>query len=145
MGTDPRDDFSIFDDHAHMFFNLKDPFELIRDQVEETLRAQVEGTQVASIRAHGEPKWLTLGRKVPDQPDKVAVGHFALCFLCSIAVESPGHAESLEAAVTLAFRDIDRPGEERMRLWMDLFADAEAAHRDETLEERFLAFRHGQD
>lgn len=141
MPADPRDDFGIFADSEHMFFNLSDPFSLIREQVENSLRAQVKETEVTAIRTIGEPKWLTIGRKVEDDPNKVIVGHFAVCFRSMIDVKSPDHEETLDATLTLLFRDIDQEGEESMRYSMDLFADAEKAYEDDVFKTRFLEFR----
>lgn len=145
MPADPRDDFSIFADSEHMFFNLKDPFALIREQVEGALRRQIADTQVLGIRCFDEPKWLTLGRKIEDDDSKVVVGHFAVCFRCHVKVLAGGGEEQLDAAITLLFRDIDRPGAERMALSMDLFADATRAFDDAVFRERFIEFRHAGD
>lgn len=124
-----------------MFFNLTDPFAFVREQVQTALRAQVPDTSVDAIRCHDAPKWLTIGRKLDDEPDKVVVGHFGVCFRCDIDVKTPDHAETLPATLTLLFRDIDQPGKEDMRYSMDLFADAATAYEDDVFKTRFLEFR----
>lgn len=145
MPADPRDDFSIFGDSEHMFFNLKDPFAMIREEVEAALRRQVADTQVLAFRCFDEPKWLTLARKIEGDDSKVTVGHFAVCFRSYVTVLASHGEEQLDATITLLFRDIDRPGEERMSLSMDLFADALRAFDDEVLQRRFMEFRYADD
>lgn len=141
MTADPRDDFSIFAESAHMFFGLEDPYRLVREEIADALTRQVPNTTVDAIVCYGEPKWLTLGRKQDDDPQHLIVGHYAVCFRCQVEVTTPRRPENLEATVTLLFCDIDKPGEERMRLSMDIHRDADDAYRDDVFERRFLEFR----
>ncbi|MFV8750252.1 hypothetical protein ACNOYE_06850 [Nannocystaceae bacterium ST9] len=141
MAADPRDDFSVFADVEHMFFGLTDPFALIRDEITESLTRQVASTRVESIRCAGEPKFLTLGRRRDDEPDTLIVTYFACCFRCSIEVATAADRERLDATVTLCFGEVDRPGHERMRSFLDVHADAERAFEDAEFQLRFLGFR----
>lgn len=141
MSADPRDDFSSFAGVEHMLFGLDDPFVLIRAEIEAGLTRQVPSTRVESIRCTGEPKFLTIGRRREDDPGKVIVTHFASCFRCTIDVASDTRAESLVATVTLCFGEVDQPGAERMRSFIDVHDDAESAFDDAAFQQRFLEFR----
>lgn len=143
MPADPRDDFGIFEDHEHMFFGIGDPFAMIREETTNILQQQVPGTEIESIQCHGEPNWLTLGRKIPDDPQHIVLGHFAFCFRCKLSVAAPGGAEVLDATMTFMFGDMDKPGEQKMRVDMALHADAAAAITPDAFQQRFLEFREG--
>jgi hypothetical protein len=143
MISDPRDDFGVFTGNEHMFYGLADPFALVRAEVERSLRAQMADTVVDSITAHGEPKFLTLGRKVGDG-SKMVVTWFGTCFAARIAVsyDTGRKHERLAATFTLLIGRIDEPGKERARTFLDVHADAERGFTDETFQARLMAFRH---
>lgn len=144
--SDPRDDFGCFAGSEHMFFGIREPFGLIREQVENMFRSQVASSRIHSIRAEGEPKFLTIGRRSEPDDGMVVVSHFAMCFRCSVDVESDEHREpALRCTMMMAFGDVDKRGEARMRAWMDLHADADAAFDDEVFRQRFLEFRYALD
>jgi hypothetical protein len=143
MPADPRDDFSPFDDSTHMFFGLTDPFAYIRRRIESVLAQQVPGTRVHSIRCHGEPNFLTIGRKLEEDPENVVVTYWATCFRCEIAVESPDQKAELPSTITLCAGQIDEPGQERTQLFLDLFDDADKAFEEAFFKERFVEFRYG--
>ena len=124
-----------------MFFGLDEPYAMIRAQIEETLRAQVAGTEVAAIRGLGEPLWVSLGRKLEAEPDKVQIGHFAFCFRCALDLGTPRGRERLQACVTFMFRDIDIEGGAQSRYFLDLGEDADKAFDKDILTHRFLEFR----
>jgi len=134
------DDFRIFEGSEHMFHGLDDPYGYVRKEIEKGLSAQVPGTTVPSLRAHGEPKWLTIGKRLDGEPEKIAVTGYAVCFHLTIEAATPQRTHTLEATFTLAFAVFD--AEARVRPWIDLHDDADAAYEDETIKTRFLAFRH---
>lgn len=139
--ADPRDDFSPFRESAHMFFGMQDPFGFVRRSLEDALKEQVPSTRILAIRCHGEPKFLTLGQRLEDDAGKIVVTQWATCFQCRIDVETDDHAEELPTTVTLCAGDLDEPGAERTRLFVDVFEDADAAFEEEAFKERFLEFR----
>ncbi|NJK32960.1 MAG: hypothetical protein HC927_11430 [Deltaproteobacteria bacterium] len=141
---DPRDDFSPFAGNEHMFFNLDDPFAFIREQLEQVLQQQVPSTRIEAIRCHDEPKFLTLGRKLADEPGQMIVTHYASCFQCRITVHTDDHDEVLPATVTLCVGDIDEPGAERSQLFLHIYHDAKPAYEDDEFRTRFLEFRHAE-
>ncbi|HEY0993444.1 MAG TPA: hypothetical protein VGD80_40605 [Kofleriaceae bacterium] len=142
MPADPRDDFSVFADTEHMFFTLRDPYRLIRDETEAGLRRQVSDTEVSSIVCGGVPKFLTIGRKL-DGGARIAVTWFAFCVQARIALtcDAGRQRDELGATLTFLFGRIDEPGREASRVFIDLHNDAEPCFTDEVFQERFVAFR----
>lgn len=146
MNTDPRDDFSSFAETAHMFFGVAAPFEMIREELENMFCAQVPDSRINTIRCEGEPKFLSIGRRVERDEEQVVVTHYGVCFQSTIDIETDDHHEpALRCTMTLAFGDIDQPGEERMQTWMDVHDDADPAFDDEAFKAKFLEFRYSSD
>jgi hypothetical protein len=141
--VDSRDDFRVLDEHRHMFFGLSDPYGLLRSVVSDGLREQVQDTEVVSIRAHGEPSWLTAGVRHPEAPSQLVVTRFGLAVRASLHArsESLGLDQVLEAGITLLFARVNERGREQSRSFLDLHADAERTL--ERFESRFLA--HGRE
>ena len=142
MAADPRDDFSAFAGAEHMFFQLRDPYRMIREEVVATLRRQVSDTEVTAIACGDHPKFLTLGRKT-DDGSKVIVTHFGFCVRARIALtyDAGAQREELLAALTFLFGGVDEPGHETQRVFLDVHGDAEPAYTDEGFQARFVAFR----
>lgn len=140
MPASPDDDFSAFRGQEHMFFGLRDPFGLLRREVEDALCEQVPDTEVLSIATHGEPKFLTLGRKADDE--RVIVTHFAFAVQAKVTVlfDERRKGEVLEALVTLLFGGVDT-SEKRYRRYFDVHEEATRCFDDAVFKERFLAFR----
>lgn len=143
MPASPDDDFSPFEGSEHMFFGLRDPFGLIRSEVEDGLREQIPDTEVISIATLEKPKFLTLGRKTEDDEGKVIVTHFAFCLRARLTVlfDERRKGEVIEATLTFLFGNVDQPGKQRFRRLFDMHDDANAQFDDEKLKQRFLAFR----
>lgn len=142
MPASPDDDFSPFAGSEHLFFGLRDPFGLIRQEVEQSLREQISDTEVISITTLEKPKFLTLGRKTEDELH-VVVTHFAFCLRARLTVlfDARRKGEVLEATLSFLFGNVDQPGKERFRRHFDLHEDAERHFDEEKLKDRFLAFR----
>jgi hypothetical protein len=136
------DVFSAFSGAEHMFFALKDPFGMIRQETEAGLRRQVVDAVLERIETFGEPKFLTLGRKTQD-PSKVVVAHFAFSVLARLHVNYAGGAkrEVITAALTFMFGNVDVPEPPACRTYFDLHRDAQLNFTDDRFEERFLTFR----
>jgi hypothetical protein len=141
MPADPRDDFSIFDGSEHMFFAVNDPFAMVREELENSLRRQVPSTQVHAIRCFGEPKFLTVGRQVSEDDERMQVTHYGVCFQCVIALETEHHSQDLRCTAGFYLGDIDKAGEERLRTYIDVGDDADGAFDDEVFKGRFMQFR----
>jgi len=144
MPASPDDDFSAFAGREEMFFGLRDPFGLIRSEVEDGLRQQVPDTEVLSIATHGEPKFLTLGRKLADD-QQLVVTHFAFAVRVRLTVlfDERRKGEVIEALVTLLFGDVDTE-HKRYRRFFDVHEGAESGFDDGVFKQRFLAFRAGE-
>jgi hypothetical protein len=142
MPADPRDDFSAFAGAEHMLFQLRDPYRMIRHEVEAILRRQVSDTEVTAIACGEHPKFLTLGRKTEDGA-KVIVSHFGFCVRARIALtyDAGAEREELAASLTFLFGRVDEPGRETQRVFLDVHGDAEQAYTDEGFQARFVAFR----
>jgi hypothetical protein len=142
MPADPRDDFRVFAGNEHMFFTLRDPYRMIRDEIEASLRRQVSDTEIISIACTDPPKFLTLGKKIGDGT-RVAVSFFAFCVRTRIALtyDAGQQRDELSATLSFLFGRIDEPGRETSRIHVDVQADAERAFTDEVFQERFAAFR----
>jgi len=125
-----------------MFFGLEQPFQMIRRHVEDGLRKQVADTVVDAIVMEGQPKFLTLGRKT-DDASMVIVAHFGLCLMArlSLSCDDGRKHETLPAALTFLFGNVDRPGESTMQTHFDLHRDASSGFDDESFKRRFLKFR----
>lgn len=141
MPAGPDDDFSPFAGSEHLFFGLRDPFGLIREEIEQGLREQVSDTELLSIATLEKPKFLTLGRKTDDE--QVIVTHFAFCLRARLTVlfDERRKGEVLEAALTFLFGNVDQPGKQRFRRHFDMHAAADQHFDDAELKRRFLAFR----
>src|SRR5688572_1262694 len=132
MPADPRDDFGVLEGAAHMMFGLPDPFGFIRSETEQGLRGQVSDTVLERIATHGEPKFLTLGKKTGDG-SQVVVSHFGFSVRARLSVSFAGGTgrEEIESALTFLFGDVDQPGAERCRTHFDFHADAQRNFTDE--------------
>jgi hypothetical protein len=142
MPARPDDDFSAFQGNEHLFFNLRDPFGLIRDEIESALRGQVPDTEVLSIVVQQPPKFLTLGRKASDS-EPMVVTHFAFCLRARVTVlfEDSRKGELLETTLSCLFGNVDEPGQQVFRSRLDLHEDADRQFDADCFRQRFLAFR----
>lgn len=136
-GADPRDDFSAFAGNEHMFFGLREPLRLIREELERSLRKQVPETRVEAIRTRGTPKFLTLGKGEP----KMIVTWFGFSVQAQLVVHDGARAHQLPSTLTFLFGRVNEPGRELSRLDVDLAADADRTFTDECFQRRFLEFR----
>jgi hypothetical protein len=136
-----RDDFRVFDGSKHMFFGVREPFGMIRDEVEIAFKRQVPDSVIEHIGAYDKPKFLTIGMRTDDKK-KVTVSAFGVCFRARIEVRFNAGAdrEVLDATLTFLFRGVDGPNLQS-RMHLDLHADADQTFNDEAFEKRFLAFR----
>ena len=142
MPAQPEDDFSAFAGSEQMFFGLRDPFGMIRAEIENALREQVPDTVLASLAISGKPKFLTLGRRNDDGRHAV-VTHFGFCARAKLAVlfDQGRKGELIEATLTYLFGNVDVPGSQTCRTHFDLHEDADRHFDDEVFKRRFMTFR----
>jgi len=145
VATDPRDDYTVFAGSEHMFHGLGEPYRLIREMTEASLRRQVVDAAIESIACHGAPKWLTMGRKVGDG-EQVIVTYFGFCVQARLVVTSNAgqDREDLESTLTFLLGRMDEPGQQISSMYLDLHDDARARFDDKVFQLRFVAFRQGQ-
>jgi hypothetical protein len=140
--ADPRDDWAAFAGREEMFYGLPDPFGQIRAEVQAGLRRQVADAELVKITTSEEPKLATAAREV-NEGRQLEVTAFAFMFRAKLDVCSgPGgvRQDKLDAAVTMMFGRLDRPGEQTSRTYFDLNADAAKNFDDEVLKQRFVDF-----
>jgi len=140
MAADPRDDFRVLQDSEHMLFGLDDPYGVIRREVARYLQTVTPDLEVERIACHGDPKWLTITRRLGTTTTMTVTG-FGLCLHATIT-SGVGYASDQAAAViTLLCVRWDEPARELVRAFVDLGADGEAGFTDEAFQHRLLAFR----
>ena len=139
MAADSRDDFSGFTGVEHMLFGVADPFVRLRAEIEAGVGEQRAGARVEGIRCTEMPKFLTLGRRREDEPDKIIVTYFAGCFRCALTLA--GDEAPTFATLTLCFGEVDRPGHERTRRFLELHEDDASVIDEADFQARFLEFR----
>lgn len=140
MPTNPADDFRIFEGAEHMFFGLPDPFGVIREETEAGLKRQVPDTELVSIVAHGEPRFIATGAKSDD--GTMHATDFGFCFRATmtVAFNQGRNEEILESALTFLFGGLSRSEGVRLKTYSDLHAEADRNFREELLEQRFRVF-----
>ncbi len=138
----PDDDYGALVGKEHMFYGLKAPFEMIREETEAGLRQQVSDSVLDAIKVRDEPKFLTLGRKI-DDGSKIVVTHYGVCVRATLHATYSGGTrhEAIDAVLTFMFGNVDRRGAERCRTFFDLHKDAQRQFTDDVFKARFLAFR----
>ncbi|MEM9190426.1 MAG: hypothetical protein AAGF12_14670 [Myxococcota bacterium] len=134
-------DFGVFAEHEHQFFGMEDPYEFIAQEISEGLQRQVADTVVESIVAFDVPKFLTLGTRLPDDPDRMRVTGFAFCCRLEVVASTKKQRETLSVTFSACFHGISHPETAKSRVWIDLHHDALQAFDERHLEARFLEFR----
>jgi hypothetical protein len=139
---DSRDDFSGFEGREDVFHGLRDPFGMIRRELEQALREQRPDVEVVSIQMGGEPLVVRAGRKVDDESGVVT--HFGFCLRALLALTydaGQGH-ETLPAALSFLFAYVDQPPARRkLRTYFDLHGEAEDGFSEAKLKQRVLKLR----
>ena len=123
----PRDDLSALTEPNHWLGWLgDDPGREVRDLIEESLTDQVAGTRIEWLKLTGEPKFLTSGKRQPDDPEKLLVVRAGLAVPFALSVRMPtGTRDLLLGVFSVALVGMDDPANTRQRLWLDLGADIE--------------------
>ena len=132
----PQDDFSPLIEADHWLEWLgDDPAKTVRDSIELSLAGQVEGATVEWLRITAEPRFLTGGTKIPDDPAKIRIVRTALAVEFILLVTQPGQTgkrrllrkeaparrDVLRGVFSLAVTGMDEPTG-RERSWLDLGA-----------------------
>ena len=98
-----------------------DPARAVRAEVEGILRQQVAGAWLEWIRLTAPPYYLTGGRRMPDDPDKIVLTRAALAVPFELEVHSVRGAEQLRGVFSWVAAGLD--GGRRDRVHFDLDAE----------------------
>lgn len=117
------DDFTPLTSADHYLAWLgDDPAQAVRDELEAMLQKQVLSARVAWVHLEGEPQFLTGGRRLPEEPNKIIVTRAALAVAFELFVTSDTGDETLRGVFSWAATGLD--GENRRdRTWLDINAD----------------------
>lgn len=122
-----RDDVTRLTGGGHWLGWLgDDPAGAVRDSVAGMLTDQVPGSTVPWMKITDEPRYLTGGRPMPEDPDRVVVTRAALAAPFALGVESPSGREILWGVYTVVVSGLDATA--RSRAWLDLWTDLDTAH-----------------
>jgi hypothetical protein len=118
----PQDDFAKLTEPNHWLGWLgDDPPRAVRESVAEIIDDQVAGAVLEWMKITEEPRFLTGGRRSPDDPEKLLLTRAGLAAAFAAGVRSPdGRREVLWGVYTVAVSGLDRPEAARSRVWFDL-------------------------
>lgn len=115
------DDFTKLKQTEHMLNWFADePYAAIRSSVEDMLREQVADSRLASFSVLSEPQWLTGARPSDSDSTKAILVRSAVAFEFQLVVESQGQSHQLSGIFTWAAVHLDKPGQHKHRVWIDL-------------------------
>src|SRR5947209_7755207 len=84
-----------------------DPARALRGELEGVLRRQVPTAALVWVRLLETPYFLTGGRKVPDEPDKIIVTRAALAAPFELEVQSEGRVDRLRGVFSWVAAGLD--------------------------------------
>ncbi|WBQ02438.1 hypothetical protein [Kribbella sp. CA-293567] len=127
-----QDDFSALTEPGHWLGWLgDDPGRTLRDSIELTLAQQVKGANVEWLKFVETPEFVTGGKPVPDDPDRLQLVRTGLAVQFALCVVQPagrfkraGQRDILTGVFSLAIVAMDEP-QARERSWLDLGATME--------------------
>ncbi|MFJ9608563.1 hypothetical protein ACIRS1_19720 [Kitasatospora sp. NPDC101176] len=124
----PKDDFSRLTDSDHWLEWLGDPAAAVRGSIVDCLTSQAPGAVVEWVKIIDDPRYLTGGPRSPERDDLMIVRRAGLAVSFALAVTAPGRERDVLTGVFswVAVR-LDRPGERKDRVWLDLWADLDRA------------------
>lgn len=117
----PLDDFSKLKETEHMLkWFADDPYAAMRSSIEDSLKQQVPDSHLTSLRVLSAPQWLT--GAVPSERDsgKAILVRSGVAFEVALTVESRGQTHQLSGVFTWVAVHLDKPGQHKQRVWMDL-------------------------
>jgi hypothetical protein len=117
-------DFSKLEPTSHMLQWLaEDPFTAIFTEVEGVLQQQVPGSQLMALRVTSDPQWLTGGRRLEEDPEKVILVRTAVAFEFDLLVREPtGPQHQLKGVFSWVGTSLDDVENRKSRIWFDLDA-----------------------
>jgi hypothetical protein len=117
----PQDDFAKLTESGHWLAWLgDDPAREVRESVAEIVDSQVAGTVLEWMKIVEEPRFLTFGRRHPDNSEKLIVSRAGMAAEFAAGVRAPaGRREILWGVYSVAVTGLDRPGAARSQVWFD--------------------------
>jgi hypothetical protein len=124
-----RDDFTRLEAPDHWLGWLPDtPARSVRGTLQELLAEQVEGSVLDWVKVVDDPVFLTVGVRLPADPQQVIVGRAALAVVFALGVRPPQRKVAIITGVfSWVAVGLHEPGHRRDRTWMDLNLSRERA------------------
>ena len=117
----PLDDFTRLKETEHMLKWLaEDPYAAIRSSIEDSLKQQVADSRLVSLRVLSEPQWLTGALPSEGDSSKAILVRSGVAFEVALTAESRGQSHQLTGVFTWVAVHLDKPGQHKHRVWMDL-------------------------
>jgi len=115
------DDFAKLKETEHMLqWFVDEPYAALRSSVEDMLKQQVADSRLTTLRVLSEPQWLTGARPSDADSSKSIVVRSGVAFEFGLTVESRGRSHQLSRVFTWVAVHLDKPGQHKHRVWMDL-------------------------
>ena len=99
---------------------VDEPYAALRSSVEDMLKQQVADSRLTTLRVLSEPQWLTGARPSDADSSKSIVVRSGVAFEFGLTVESRGRSHQLSRVFTWVAVHLDKPGQHKHRVWMDL-------------------------
>jgi hypothetical protein len=115
------DDFAKLKETEHMLlWFAAEPYAAIRSSFEDMLEQQVADSRLATLQVLSEPQWLTGGRPSDTDKSKMILVRSGVAFEFGLSVESQRRAHQLSGVFTWVVVHLDKPGQHKQRVWMDI-------------------------
>ena len=119
--THTMDDFTKLKKTEHMLkWFADDPYAAIRSSVEDTLKQQVPDSRLVTLGVLSEPQWLTGALPSEGGSSKAILVRSGVAFEFALTVESQGRSHQLFGVFTWVAVHLNKPGQHKQRVWMDL-------------------------
>lgn len=116
-----KDDFSILSETDHYLEWLgENPGQSIRFEIEQNLRRQVPTAKIKWLQLLGKPEFLTGGRPVFNDPDKIIMTRAALAVSFQMQVDSDVGEEILNGVFSWAATELDKNRNDRVFLDLNM-------------------------
>jgi hypothetical protein len=115
------DDFAKLKETEHMLKWFADePYAALRSSVEDSLKQQVADSRLTSLRVLSEPQWLTGALPSEGDRSKAILVRSGVAFEVALTVESRGQSHQISGVFTWVAVHLDKPGQHKQRVWMDI-------------------------
>lgn len=117
----PLDDFAKLKQTEHMLkWFADDPYAAMRSSIEDSLKQQVADSRLTMLRVLSEPQWLTGALPSEGDSSKAILVRSGVAFEVALTVETRGQSHQLSGVFTWVAVHLDKPGQHKQRVWMDL-------------------------